>query len=949
MVEGETVLNEANDVDVIAIDSNGATQFNDIDDLSVGVVTAEAVTADRAMTAMNGTVDAAAVPITGIRTSDDDVKLTAAGNLTLDEGVVLGGGDLLLDVDGDVTQLDMATINVAGLGLMVDGVTVLDAANDVTVLAVNNQSDTDFNDVNDILIGTVVIEEVVSDRAMTAMNGAVDAAAMSITGITTSDDNVGLQAGGDLTQVFGDPTAIPDAIPAANIVTNGLALEVTGTTRLLNLGNDVVVIAANNTGQILYRDSNDLAVGTVATSTRNIAGISTTSTTEDQTLTGTVFEEVVRDLDNTIQVDSQTDPEQVRFNPGFDGYLRGIDATNTISINNINPVTGLVDPALDVEPNLVGIGLISGGTLDVNEAVVSPADIILSTRETAADPAANQADININGLVQTDAEGNVLVVAADEATIDSASGGQILRGTDGIVFDVSVLNSILAENLDLILQPNDSSDPFAFVDADTFTQNFEYIFGEDAEQQFRTSVFFGIELERFELSGFDTTSLAIDFLISSQDADGGGIRELNPDTLAQLRTILFDTILRDGGASQFESRSFYIDPETGNTLFTQTSQPIGNDFDIGEGGINPIDTASFSFEFLNLNPQFRNIAFVFNDSNINLFENASDPDALRDLNVAAESFEGVAVIGRAGFVVAEREEIEVVEQIEPAIAVETQTFQSVLVAEEPLFVQTVQQTKFIVVYFESQAEAELFETSFEDLAGESGDVDYGELEGKFEELFKQIVQFDNIDDTEDAFDANQIREIFEAAKLDLDGDDEDWAEQFRKWLESRDSNDESPEVPRGLFKIIEVENGKAIIRGDDIDRRFVPEPGDDSDAKDYEFVEPGEEEPADEARELPLLESTSNATDAPVSDRVARWTRLLEGESSDQQVDVASPVVATSSMALLALACKRNAREGRSAEDEIEHFAKAKLERPGKNIFSKAARFARRHKSNLEE
>ena len=135
MVEGETVLNEANDVDFIAVASSSATQFNDINDLKVGTVTAEAVSADRAMSAMNGTVDAAAMSITGITTSDDDVKLTAEGNLTLEEAVSLGEGDLFLDVNGDVTQTADGTIDARGLGLMVEGETLLNEANDIDVLS----------------------------------------------------------------------------------------------------------------------------------------------------------------------------------------------------------------------------------------------------------------------------------------------------------------------------------------------------------------------------------------------------------------------------------------------------------------------------------------------------------------------------------------------------------------------------------------------------------------------------------------------------------------------------------------------------------------------------------------------------------------------------------------------------------------------------------------------
>jgi hypothetical protein len=105
MVEGETVLNEANDIDVLAANNNGATQVNDADgDLKVGTVVIEEVIADRAMAAMNGTITAAATaPLEGVTTSNDDVKLAAAGNLTFEEGVEIGTANLHVDVDGDVT------------------------------------------------------------------------------------------------------------------------------------------------------------------------------------------------------------------------------------------------------------------------------------------------------------------------------------------------------------------------------------------------------------------------------------------------------------------------------------------------------------------------------------------------------------------------------------------------------------------------------------------------------------------------------------------------------------------------------------------------------------------------------------------------------------------------------------------------------------------------------
>ena len=178
-VVGTTVLNDAtNNVDQIAALNDGATQFTDSNDLIVGSV---------------GTVHSAG-SVDGITTSNDDVKLTVAGNLTLEDTVSLGEGDLFLDVNGDVSQLATGTIDAAGLGLMVEGETVLNEANDIDVLATDNNGATQVTDINDLKVGTVAAEAVSADRAMAAMNGTVAAAAMSIVGVTTSDDDVKLTA-----------------------------------------------------------------------------------------------------------------------------------------------------------------------------------------------------------------------------------------------------------------------------------------------------------------------------------------------------------------------------------------------------------------------------------------------------------------------------------------------------------------------------------------------------------------------------------------------------------------------------------------------------------------------------------------------------------------------------------------------------------------------------------
>ena len=227
-------------------------------------------------------------------------------------------------------------------------------------------------------------------------------------------------------------------------------------------------------------------------------------------------------------------------------------------------------------------------------------------------------------------------------------------------------------------------------------------------------------------------------------------------------------------------------------------------------------------------------------------------------------------------------------------------------------------------------------------------------------------QFDSLDfktdDENEALDANKIRQIFEKAELDIDSDDEQWQEAFLEWLKKRETNDDSPEVPRGVFKIIEVENGKAIIQGDDIDRRFVPEPG--NDAEDHPFMVPSNDTNNSELEDSLKLSSpidgqNEDASMQPTSDRLSRWTAMLAGKEpiADQVVDnclssssdSAAVATTTSTMGLLGLVLQRNAKSNRSASDEIEDFAKAKSESPERNIFSNAARFRRRNSLALQD
>jgi hypothetical protein len=245
-VDGTTRLQNANnDIAIIAANNLGKTLYSDLNDLAVGTVTVDGVT------------------VTGITTTDDNAKLTTGGNLAIGEAINLGTGDLFLDVTGNVTQTE--SIIAHGLGMIVGGnTTLLNAANDVDVLAFDNMGITQFSDVDDFAVGTVTVD------------------ACTVTGMTSSAD-VKLAVGGDLSidaaidvgvgNLFLEVTG--NVTQTAAISGTGLGMMVGGTTTLQNAANDFDIFAVENEGTTLYTDVDGLIVGTVTVGTCTATGIVT--------------------------------------------------------------------------------------------------------------------------------------------------------------------------------------------------------------------------------------------------------------------------------------------------------------------------------------------------------------------------------------------------------------------------------------------------------------------------------------------------------------------------------------------------------------------------------------------------------------------------------------------------------------------------------------------------
>jgi len=334
--------------------------------------------------------------------------------------------------------------------------------------------------------------------------------------------------------------------------------------------------------------------------------------------------------------------------------------------------------------------------------------------------------------------------------------------------------------------------------------------------------------------------------------------------------------------------------------------------------------------------------------------------------VAVEDFTGLARIGTPPVLEVERTEFQIPQRVEITVNAEAEFFETIVVDEDPLFVQTVQEKFIVVVYFESQFEADQFESDFEKLGDdETGEKDFETVKKKIlEKSGLEFLQWESEDDST-AVDANQVREILERAILELNEDDDDgnWLEEYKAWLlEQSDQRGEVPEVPRGVFKIIEVENGKATIQGDDVDRRFVPEPDDDSGFEDYKFRDKSESDSG--------LENNDNGTSRYVPDesgrssRLARWSAMLNDGVADQPIELATavsvepdPFVADSrylaagstGVGLLAMLCRHNTKNNKTVNDEIESLGELKAENPSRNIFSRAARFKRRNEFVIQK
>ena len=263
----DVLLDDGNDVNTAALSNPGTGKIalNDVDDLTIGQVTALAA----------GNLSVAAT--TGATTTNADIFINAGGSLTLDAAIDSGTANTYLMAAGDVTQSTSGTITSARLGVRqaaTIGNVILDDDNDVDLVATQNAATGGviaFRDIDDLIIDTVAA----------ANCGNIDFAE-TVGVMTTSGDilldvatdltiNQQLNAGTADTRIItnGDVTQSATGIITADEL--GIRQQSTATgTVLLDDDNDVNSVAVlnnNPASPIVLNDIDDLLVNTVTTQT----------------------------------------------------------------------------------------------------------------------------------------------------------------------------------------------------------------------------------------------------------------------------------------------------------------------------------------------------------------------------------------------------------------------------------------------------------------------------------------------------------------------------------------------------------------------------------------------------------------------------------------------------------------------------------------------------------
>ncbi len=211
--------------------------------------------------AFNGTVG---VKTTGSVANTNNVTLTSAGVVTLQQNIVAPGGDVLLSAGQSVIETG-GIVQAHGLAITSTLSSVLSSANQISVLAANiSGANQGFSYTS---AGAVTIGTVLGVDGVTTNNGAVSLTT-STGDLTLASNVVSGTAGTTLTAVTGAVTEAGGAVTAGSLVVSAVKDSVLGG------ANQIPLLAARITGAgagFTFYDGQNLAVDIVG----GVKGITT--------------------------------------------------------------------------------------------------------------------------------------------------------------------------------------------------------------------------------------------------------------------------------------------------------------------------------------------------------------------------------------------------------------------------------------------------------------------------------------------------------------------------------------------------------------------------------------------------------------------------------------------------------------------------------------------------
>lgn len=304
-----------------------------------------------------------------------------------------------------VISQDVSDQILAGSLLLLNGSYALDGNNAVGTLAANTDGAVIFNNgANNLVIGTID----------------------TISGITTTDDTVGLAAG-DISQ---------DG--AAAIVAGALVVGTTGgDVALTAAGNDFATVAANVQGDLMLVEANGFDVGTVGsidgiTSTGFTAITSGGAVTDTSALrvgglalagTGSYALDAIGNQFGTLAVNTQTDTLLTQTGALTIGTVNGVAGVNTGAATfNLAAGTGGLSIAQNVDAGAIvlsadgdisGAGILSAATFDLAAA----GDVSVNTAIDTLRALSSGGSLTVNDA------GALLIDSASAATALSISSG----------------------------------------------------------------------------------------------------------------------------------------------------------------------------------------------------------------------------------------------------------------------------------------------------------------------------------------------------------------------------------------------------------------------------------------------------------------------------------------------------------------------------------------------